>query len=153
MDSNACTRVIDLPSPSTLTLSLSTTLFTIDCERFMHGWACVGQALAPTRRERILLDGSATDEDSGSGARLPPKTHDEVTTPHSKIASMALYSSSLKVSSHVNCHGTWAYGNKMHQHHKWHVFNANDPPAQGKNCVRFTVDDRYRPSHFVLHGT
>ena len=60
MDSNACTRVIDLPSPSTLTLSLLTTLFTIDCERFMHGWACVGQALAPTRRERILLDGSAT---------------------------------------------------------------------------------------------
>ena len=78
------------------------------------------------------------------------KMHDEVSQPHSKVASLRVMeptgggtaAASLAVSAFGNCHGTWNYGHKQADHMA--SYTAKD------GCVQLGSDDETRPVHFTL---
>lgn len=87
-------------------------------------------------------------------ARVP--MHQEVTSPHSNVASLRVLSpvgSKFEVHTYANCHGTWNYGAK--ERDRTGVYTStNGPTARAKHdgCVDFAPSDAARPVHFVLHA-
>ena len=82
--------------------------------------------------------------------RLP--MHDEVSRPHSKVASlriMAAVGNQFEVNTYGNCHGTWNYGAK--ERDRTGVYQSTDD-AKNDGCVDFAPSDAARPVHFELRA-
>lgn len=120
------------------------------------GPRCTGEQRTITAMEREPLCMQCFDTCAKEFENSRVKMHDEVSRPHSKVASLRVMASSggqVEVHTYFNCHGTWNYGPK--EPHRTGVYRSSDEltnATKHNGCVDFAPSDTARPVHFVLHA-